>query len=298
MALTLTGLPLDSGVETSYVVQAKQQRGSFVRFLLVVVAALVFTGSALADTTFTDATGENAAAADISTTVVSNDPAAHTFKLAVQITNMPTLEPNSEIDILFDSDKNASTGQQGFDYLFGIDPGGWGFFKWDGTQYADVPSVTSLDVQYVNGLMTVVFHESDMGITGGFNFGVLTFRGPDPANPVTDGAGLYPYTLTTPAPPVVKAPTVKGTTVTATVPKAGGKFHVGPFQVNLSDGTAVTATGVKCTATVGGVKLKGTGPGGCTFALPKKAKKKKLVVKVSGVYAGATISRTVTYVVK
>jgi hypothetical protein len=266
-----------------------------VRFLLVAVAALVFVGAAAADTTFTDPTGENAAAADISTTVVSNDPTAHTIKFAVQITNMPTLEPNSEIDVLVDSDKNSATGQQGFDYLFGVDPGGYFFAKWDGTQWSGVPTVT-LDVNFTNGLMTVVTHESDMAIVGGFNFGVITFRGPDPANPITDQAGIYQYTLA--AAPVVKPATVKSTTVSATVAKAGTKFRVGPFQVNLSDGTAVNATGMKCTATLGGVKIKGTGAGGCTFTLPKTAKKKRLAVKVSGVYNGTTLSKSVTYVVK
>lgn len=266
------------------------------RFLLVAVAALAFAGNALADTTFTDPTGENAAEADISTVVASNDPTAHTFKIVAQITNMPTIETNAEVDILFDSDRNAATGQQGFDYLFGIDTGGWYFSKWDGTQWADVPAVNNLDVSYVNGLLTVVFHETDIAASQAFLFGVLTFRGPDPANPVIDGGGPWTYTLA--AAPVVK-PTVRSTTVTVAAPaKAGTKFHVGPFAVNLSDGTSITATGVKCTATLGGAKLKGTGAGGCTFALPKTAKKKRLVVKLSGLYGGATISKTVTYVVK
>jgi len=82
------------------------------------------------------------------------------------------------------------------------------------------------------------------------------------------------------------------------VPKAGTHVHVGPLAVKLSDGTSVSATSSKCTATVGGAKLKGTGAGGCTFALPQKAKGKKLVVTVSGHYGGATLSKTVAYTVK
>jgi hypothetical protein len=271
------------------------------RFLLVAVAALVFAGNALADTTFTDASGETAGSADITTIVASNDATAHTFKFAVQIANMPTWEPNSEIDIVFDSDQNAATGQQGFDYLFFVDSTGPGFGKWDGTKWVPAPSST-ITSQYTNGLLTVVFGEADIATAVGktFNFGVLSFRGPDPANPIVDTAGVYAYTLAAaPAPPpVVKPATVASTSVTATVAKAGAKFRVGPFEVNLSDGTVVSATAVKCTATLGGAKLKGTGAGGCTFALPKAAKKKRLVVKVSGVYAGAKVSKTVTYVVK
>lgn len=267
------------------------------RVLLVAVAALVFAGAASADTTFTDAAGEDGAAADLSTVVVSNDPAAHTFKVVAQITNMPTLETNAVIAIGFDSDRNAATGQSGLDYLFGIDPGGWYFDKWDGTQWADVPAVQNIDVSYVNGLLTAVFHESDIAAVQAFTFAVLTARGPDPANPALDTGGPWTYTLATP--PVAKQATVTSTSVTVAVPaKAGARFHVGPFKINLSDGTSITATGEKCTATLGGVKLSGTGAGGCMFALPKTAKKKRLVVRVSGAYGGATVSKTVTYVVK
>lgn len=267
------------------------------RVLLVAAAALVFAGSASADTTFADATGESAAAADISTVVVSNDPAAHTFKIAAQMTNMPTIETNAEVDIAFDSDNNVSTGQQGLDYLFFVDTGGWGFAKWDGTKWADLASVSNLHVNYVNGLLTVVFNETDIAANKAFSFVVITARGPDPAAPVLDTGGPWTYTLA--AAPVAKPATVTSSTVTVAAPaKAGARFHVGPFTVNLSDGTAVTATGVKCTATLGGAKVNGAGAGGCIFALPKSAKKKRLVVKVSGSYGRATISKTVTYVVR
>lgn len=267
------------------------------RFLLVAIGALVFAGAASADTTFTDTTGENPAAADISTAVVSNDPVAHTFKIAAQITNMPTLEPNAEVDIVFDSDRSAATGQQGLDYDFFVSSTGWGFSKWDGTQWVDVPTVKNLSVSYTNGLLTVVFNESNITASQAFSFAVLSLRGPDPANPVIDTGGPWTYTFA--AAPVAKPATLTSTTVTVTAPpKAGAKFHLRSFDMNLSDGTSIGATGVKCTATLGGVKLNSTGAGGCTFTLPKTAKKKRLVVRVSGTYAGATVSKTVTYVVK
>jgi len=273
------------------------------RFLLVAVAALVFAGAASADTTFTDATGENAAAADISTVTVSNDPAAKTITFKEQITNMPTLtEDNAAIEIYFDADHNVTTGRNvgvGVDCYFGVDKDGFYFMKWDGTKFTQVTGLGLL-VSYANGLLSVTLHESDCSFGPTFDFWSTSYRGPDINNPVLDdapdGSGVYAYTLATA--PVAKPPVVRGTTVTATVAKAGAKFRVGPFQVKLSDGTMLNATGVKCTATLGGAKLKGAGAGGCTFALPKTAKKKRLVVKVSGVYNGATLSKSVTYIVK
>jgi hypothetical protein len=151
----------------------------------------------------------------------------------------------------------------------------------------------------VNGLLSVVFHEADIAAVQAFSFGVITFRGADPANPAIDSGGQWTYTLATA--PVVKPKPVTVTStsvVAASPPKAGASFRVAGYAVNLSDGSLVDATAVRCTATLGGKKITGTGAGGCTFKLPKTAKKKRLVVKVSGVYNGARISKTVTYVVR
>jgi hypothetical protein len=137
-------------------------------------------------------------------------------------------------------------------------------------------------------------------VTTAFDFAVLTFRGPDPANPVTDeapdAAPLYTYTLETPPPPPpVVTVTIKGTSVAVSgTPTAGRKFVVGPYTAHLSDGTLIKLTGLKCTATLGQVRLRGTGTGGCTFALPKTAKGKKLVVKASAKASSVTVSKTLT----
>jgi hypothetical protein len=272
--------------------------------LVTVLAALVFAGSAVADTTYTDPTGEDAASADIGSIVVSNDPGAHTITFKVQITNMPALEDNAEVDLLVDSDRNATTGASGFDYAFFVDKGGWGFSKWDATtsQFVDVPEVTSLPVNFNNGLLTVTFHEPDLAVTTGFDFAVLTYRGPDPAAPATDqapnSAPIYTYALAA-APAAPATATVKGTSVSVSAkPVAGKKFTVSSFNVDLTDGTSIELPGKKCTATLGGAKLKGSGAGGCTFALPKTAKGKKLSVKVSAKTSTVTLSKTITYVVK
>ena len=268
--------------------------------LLVALGALAFASPAYADQNYTDGTGEDAASADITTIAVANSPAAKTLTFKVQIGNMPTLEDNALLVVFIDSDRNASTGDNGFEYAFLADKTGYELDKWDGTQYAAVNPFTA-QVSFNAGLFTAAFDPASFGAPKAFDFAVVTFRGPDPNNPAVDvapdGSGIYTYTPVVAA-PVVK-PSVKGSTVTVTpVPKAGKRVHVGPLAVKLSDGTSVSATGSKCTATVGGAKLKGTGAGGCTFALPKKAKGKKLVVTVSGHYGGATLSKTVAYTVK
>ena len=268
--------------------------------LLVALGALAFASPAYADQNYTDATGEDAASADITTIAVANSPAARTLTFKVQIGNMPTLEENALLVVFIDSDRNATTGGNGFEYAFIADGTGYELDKWDGTKYAVVNAFTA-QVSFNAGLFTAAFDPVSVGAPKAFDFAVVTFRGPDPNNPAVDvapdGSGIYTYTPVVAA-PVVK-PSVKGSTVTVTpVPKAGTRVHVGPLAVKLSDGTSVSATGSKCTATVGGAKLKGTGAGGCTFALPKKAKGKRLVVTVSGHYGGSTLSKTVAYIVK
>lgn len=271
------------------------------RALLVVIGALAFASPAFADQTYTDGTGEDPASADITTIAVANSTAAKTLTFKVQIANMPTLEDNAELVLLFDADRTASTGSGGFDYAFFVDKTGYELDKWDGTQFVTASPFTA-QVSYNAGLLTAVFDPAALGSPKAFDFAVISFRGPDPQNPTVDvapnAAPLYTYTPVAAPPPVVK-PTVAGSSVAvAPTPAAGKRIKVGPLWVKLSDGTSVSTTGVKCTATVGGVALKGSGSGGCTFTLPKTAKGKKLVVHVSGRYGSATLSKTVSYTVK
>jgi hypothetical protein len=273
--------------------------------LLVAIGLLVFASPAFADTSYADPSGENAAAADITSIVVSNDPAAHTVTFKVQVANMPAFEENAFLALAFDSDHNAATGDSdGFDSQFLVGSPGYLFERWDGTQYTQVTGL-GIVVNYQNGLLTAVFHESDLAATlTTFDFIVLSVRGPDPNNPVVDiapdGPPAYQYTLAAaPAAPPAATPTVQGSTVAFKVaPKAGKKAVVGPLAVKLTDGTSVTATSEHCSGTLGGKHLTGTGTGGCTFTLPKTSKGKRLVVKVTGRYGGSTLSRNLSSLVR
>jgi hypothetical protein len=275
-----------------------------------VVAALALAGAAAADQTYTDSTGEASGSADISTVLVSNDPAGGTITFAVK-TNMTTLETNSEIDVLVDADRNPATGGAGagLDYLFGVDPSGGYFTKWDGSKFADAP-ISDAVVAFSNGTLIFRVGAADLGNPTAFNFAVLTFRGPDPNNPIVDqgpDTGLWSYTMVTAPPPTTTTtpppppPPVTVNSVTATytgVPTHGKTFRVSGLTVDLSNGTEVKASSLKCSATLGGAHLTGTGTGGCTFHLPAKAKGKKLSIKVTGKYKSKTVANTVSFKVK
>jgi hypothetical protein len=267
------------------------------RFFVLGVLALAFAAPAAADTDYTDATGEDPNSADISTIHVANSPSVGTVTFTVTLTNLPTLTDDAAILIFIDADQNAGTGQPstGVDYLFGLDTGGWFWEKWDTTanDFVDVQGA-NLFVTFSNGVLNATLHTSDIGTPKAFNFFLVTVRGTDPNTPYIDSAPddqpVYGYTL------VVPPPTVVSTSATFSgAPKAGHAFVVKSLDVDLSNGTTVKATGLKCTATLGGLAVHGTGAGGCTFKLPTTAKGKRLTVRAAGSYNGLGVVKTTTF---
>ena len=145
-------------------------------------------------------------------------------------------------------------------------------------------------VTFLNGVLKATMHDSDIGGVQTFAFGVLTIRGTDPNNPIIDVAPnalpLYVYDL-------VQAPTVTSTTVNVSgVARAGHRFIVRSLSVRLSNGATAHATSLRCRARLGSALLHGTGLGGCTFTVPETAKGKRLVVLVTGSYAGKSLAKT------
>jgi hypothetical protein len=268
------------------------------KFLLVAAAAaaaLLLAGSALADQTYTDSTGEVAGSADISAVAVSNNPAAGTVTFTVT-TNLAALDGNSFFGVLVDSDVNASTGVGGFDYLVGMDNTGAAVINT--TTQAGVPETQS---SFSAGVWTVTVPVADLGTPTSFNFGAFTDVGPDQNNPIEDDApdnGVFTYTMVQPPlPPPLPAPAPKPTVSSVSVKVAGAATHGKSFRisglaVSLSTGVVTKATGLKCTATLGGKHLAGSGAGGCTFRLSGTAKGKLLVVKVHGSYHSASLAKT------
>jgi hypothetical protein len=263
--------------------------------VVALLGALVLAAPALADADYSDATGEDPASADISTIHVANSPTAGTIAFTVNLTNLPTLTDDASVLILIDADKNPATGNSlGADYVFGLDSGGWYWTKWDTAKqdFVDVPGA-SLLVTFNNGVLSATMHDSDIGGVQSFGFGVLTLRGTDPSNPIIDvapnTAPLYTYDLV--APPRVTSTMAH----LGGVAKAGHTFAVRSLSVRLSNGVTVHVTALRCTARLGGMPLRGSGAGGCTFKLPKTAKGKQLVVRVTGTYLRASLVKTVAY---
>jgi hypothetical protein len=260
--------------------------------------------------TFTDSTGEDAAAPDITSIAVSNDDAGLiTFK--VNISNRPTLTSDMDIQLLLDTDQKSTTGDPtvpGAEYLIDLVPGSVGLFQWNGTNYTFAPSQTSLTYSYDATGATIRISAADLGKTKGINF--LAFVGsgitldangaPVYTNAHVDlapdnGHGLYSYKVVTKLTLSVLAFT------TAPKPAKAAKNFVAGLAVNESDtGGPVTAGTVACAATISfkhiatlSHALK-NGIAGCVWHLPKTSKGKTLRGTVTVAVQGAKVTKAFT----
>jgi len=238
--------------------------------------------------TFTDSTGEDPAAPDITTVVVSNDDAGLiTFK--VNISNRPTLTTDMTVLMFLDTDQQATTGDSqasGAEYAIELDPGSVDLFKWNGSDYVAAPSQTSVTYSYDATGATIRASAADLGGTKGFNFFLAAFSGittdaagnADFTNAKVDAApdaghGVYTYQVLTKLTLNVEAFT------TSPKPAKAGKKFVASLAATESDTKGpVQAGAVTCTATVGGKHPSATvhrvanGIATCSWVLPRNVK--------------------------
>ena len=264
--------------------------------LLLAGSAVAMPTSALAkrsaaranSQTFTDSTGEDPAAPDITTVVVSNDDAGLiTFK--VNISNRPTLTSDMTVLMFLDTDQQATSRDSqpsGAEYAIELDPGSVGLFKWNGSDYVAAPSQTSVTYSYDATGATIRASAADLGGTKGFNFFLAAFSGittdaagnADFTNAKVDAApdaghGVYTYQVLTKLTLNVEAFT------TSPKPAKAGKKFVASLAATESDTKGpVQAGAVTCTATVGGKHPSATvhrvanGIATCSWVLPRSVK--------------------------
>jgi hypothetical protein len=265
--------------------------------------------SAANTTTYTDSTGENPAAPDISTIVVSNNDAG-IISFKINIPNRPSLTADMLIAMEVDSDNNAATGSpEGTDYAIELLQGEVFLYRWDGenfTRRAGDPAATSLIFSYQGGA-TITISAAELGNTKNLKFNVIVIAGlvfdpdtgqPDFTNATADvapafDAGLYAYEVKT-------APARLNVRNFSTIPAkpAAGKPFAMRLQAARSDTGAVVQGGrVTCVGRVGAARLAGSGrfvgrQAVCTFRIPATAKGKKFSGSITIVFEGLRVTRS------
>jgi hypothetical protein len=266
-------------------------------------------------TTYTDSTGEDPAAPDITTIVVSNDDAG-IVSFRINISNRAQLGQDMYMILFVDTDNNTATGSPdlaGVDYVFELIRGEINLFKWDGTgftrRFGD-PSAVTLSFSYQAGI-TVRISAAELGNTARFNFIVEVDSGvvfdpvtgaPDFTNAKSDvapggGAGLFPYTVTIAKPTLLVR---RFTTTPAAAPAAGKQFTI-RLVTSRSDTGAVIQNGrVTCVGRAGTTRLRAqtarvtAGAAVCTWLIPKGAKGKTFRGSVAVSFEGLNASRSIS----
>ena len=257
--------------------------------------------------TFTDSTGEDPNAADITSVAVSNtDAGLITFK--INISNRPAFTPDMAIGLFLNTDNNTATGDTdllGAEYLVELDPGSVVLGKWNGSDYDVTTPQASLTYSYDTTGATIRVSQADLGGTKVLGFVAETITGittdasgnPDVTNAHRDfapdpGHGLFTYNVLT------KMVLTRTAFTTAPVPaRAGGRFSASLAATENDTNGPVAGATVTCTATVGGKRLPAThslanGVASCFWKLPKTAKGKTLLGTITVAKQGATLSKS------
>ena len=270
------------------------------------------TATAANSVTYTDSTGEDPQAPDITTIVVSNNDAG-IISFRVNIPNRPQLTPDMDFELWVDSDFNTATGDPdlaGVDYVMQLIQGEINLFKWDGTGFTRSfgdPSAVTLSFAWQGGV-TVQISAAELGNTKHLRFFVVVLSGivfdpitgeSDDTNAHVDvapggAAGLYPFEVKLAPAKLV----VRKLTAAPAKPKAGKPFALRLQAVRSDTGAAVKGGRVSCVARVGNAALRaksGTFVGNqavCVWAIPASAKGKTFRGSVTIVFEGLKAAKS------
>jgi hypothetical protein len=262
--------------------------------------------------TYTDSTGENPDAPDITTIVVSNNDAGLiTFR--INVPNRPTFTRDVLVALEVDTDNNAQTGNdEGADYAIELVLGEASLYRWDGTGFTRRPGdppFTSLRFSYQGGA-TITISRAELGNTSRFRFSVVVISGAtfdeetgeiDLSTAVADfapavGAGLYSYDVKLARPTLV----VRRVVTVPAAAKAGQALTLRMTVARSDTGATIKSGRVTCQGRVGGASLRATSArvqGGavvCVWQIPGNAKGKTFTGRATVVFEGLRATRTVT----
>jgi hypothetical protein len=273
----------------------------FVPAGLLAALVLVLAPSAGAVGTYTDATGDGNGAPDIQKVTVTNGVGGQIL-IDVTVDSLPS-PADVQTLVALNTDMSAGTGAPdsgGADYYFVVDESdsSYGFAHWNGANWEGAP-YTTVGVRTSSNRVSISVNRSELGNTDGFYFWVRTRAG-DPAANHSDDApddGAWNYSLQ------ANGPDVQGFSVTTRPPagpKGGKLFTIIASDLKLPPSgdpfqRPAKPESYSCQAKLAGKPLVGTGTGGCTWKLPKKARGKKLVVVVTVSYQGVKKSLPFTY---
>lgn len=246
--------------------------------LVLAVSAALASPAVASASRYVDASGENAAAPDV--TIVTAGPSGDgRIEIVAEGTRMPGIGEAGVYLFAFDTDRNGATGAVfGAEVIIDVDPATFQVFRnrWNGSDYQPFEGSTPIRVLFGADRGGIAIDPVELGGAQTFNFAVLVARG-ELAVGTTDVAGPWPYPN--------ELEEIQAAFSSKT-PRAGALFRVTGARVTLTNDEVVQAETFTCSATLAGKRLRGTGSGGCTFKLPKTARRKQLKITITARYGG------------
>lgn len=272
--------------------------------LLAITSAIALTGAGSAGAVgrYPDAAGDGKGSADVTGVSVMSDTVG---QIIFTVATAADPEAGGGWTVVFlDTDANPATGALGTlgaDYLLAVEENGFDFGRWTGADWDwETPYTTVRVFTNARGAMFSV-NRSELGGTAAINFWVRSGRGNPSLGQMDDAPddGTFNYTLAAGGPDIRE---VGVKTTPESGPRAGRVFTVEPTSLALpvvpANGLSPQPESYTCSAKLGMKTLRGTGAGGCTFAIPKKAKGKKLSVSLTVSYQGASKTVQLAYKVR
>ncbi len=167
--------------------------------------------------------------------------------------------------------------------------------RWNGSTYATAPAPSLVKAWASGGTMTFQIANADLESTTMFESWAATELLPgagDFDDVAPDGTDVYSYALSTPH--------ATGATArfSSAAPRAGRRFTVVGVTLQFGANDQAPAARLRCRARLGGKALRGSGRGGCTFAIPRSAKGKRLVITIAASSGGESRTLRSTFQVR
>ena len=260
-------------------------------------------------TTYNDSVGEDPAAPDVTTIVVSNDDAA-TISFKINIPNRAQLSADVAVVMFLDSDANQATGDPeslGADFIIQLIQGEILLFKWDGSDFTLSATQASLSYAWASG-PTVRINASDLNNTRKLLFDVTVVSGIvfDPTTGAIDCTnckrdfaptfGFYQYEVKVTPPTLV----VKSFRPTPARPAAGRPFTLRLVAARSDTGAVVQNGRATCVGRLGKVGVRAQvqrvqgGAATCTWNIPPNARGKTFRGSVTVSFEGLKAAQSYT----
>jgi hypothetical protein len=219
---------------------------------------------------------------------VTNDN--HVITLGMHVDNRLGLESGDAYAVLLDTDRNAGTGGggTGAEYKVALDSSGARLEHWNGTIF-DPASAVQLPLEWVSGYGPELrFERGAIGDPSAFDFVLVSAKGQEGDRAPDAGSWTYPIT-----------PFTLGMSPLSLGRARAGRRFTAIAQVLRSDfNLPLTEGRIACAARLSGRSIAGKGrldQGGlvvCTWALPKKARGKRLSGRVTVTFQGVGARRS------